>query len=126
MNHLNKKKIQFSRGELTKPEFIHAMFEFHRILHAYAECLAHTNLAAITIRDNQVIAEFRNPSFRMYCPPDDVRIAPIEAFNFGDYEREEFMVVREIVERLGGSNAKFFDIGFNNIHAYAAPRNLRN
>jgi FkbM family methyltransferase len=113
VNKLNQNKQLFLNGELTKPQFIEVMFESHRTLHSYAECLGSTNLAAITIRHNQVVAEFRDPSFSMYCPPDDKRIAPIETFNFGDYEREEFQVVREIVKRLGGSNARFFDIGAN-------------
>jgi FkbM family methyltransferase len=113
MNELEENKQRFSSGELTKPKFIEAMFESHRTLHAYAECLVNTNLAAITIRDNQVVAEFRDPQFVMCCPPGDTRIAPIEAFNFGDYEREEFLVVKEIVMRLGGCSARFFDIGAN-------------
>jgi FkbM family methyltransferase len=113
MNKLKKTKQQFFSGELTKQVFIEKMFESHRTLHAYAECLASTNLAAITIRDNEVVAEFRDPSFAMYCPPGDTRIAPIEAFNFGDYEGEEFLIVRDIVRRLGGASARFFDIGAN-------------
>jgi FkbM family methyltransferase len=113
MNKLLKHKEAFSSGEIDKATFVQEMYNEHAILFSYPSCLKNVNISEIKIREDGVTVEFKEPSIFMICPFGDMRIAPIEAFNFGDYEHDEIQIVRRIVERLGGASVRFFDIGAN-------------
>jgi len=89
------------------------MYDLHQHLFDYPEALAGTNISGLKISREGVVAEFIDPSISMICQPGDMRMAPVEAFNFGDYEPEEIQTVRRIIERIGGQDCEFFDIGAN-------------
>jgi FkbM family methyltransferase len=99
--------------KISKHEFINKMNENHKHLFDYACNIKDTNLKSISINHGEIVAEFSNPSIKMICPPMDNRIAPIEAFNFESYEYAELNLVRRLIQLLGGSKVKFFDVGAN-------------
>lgn len=113
MSTFSQLKDSYQSGRLDKPAYIRAMHERHEALFDYARHLGASNLGEITIRAGEVVAVFKNPPVRMVCPAADARIAPIEAFNFGDYERDEIQLVRRMISLLGGAQVRFFDIGAN-------------
>lgn len=106
-------KADYRLGRLNKAEYIQAMYERHAGLFDHAAHLDSTNLAEFRIKAGEVTARFKEPPIVMLCPPGDTRIAPIEAFNFGDYERTEIQLVRQVIGLLGGGKVRFLDIGAN-------------
>lgn len=113
MNELLQTKEDFRSGKIAKGDFITEMYRLHRHLFNYPEAFADTNISGFKIGKEGVVAEFSDPSIQMVCQPGDMRMAPIEAFNFGDYEPDEIQTVRRVIEEIGGKEAKFFDIGAN-------------
>jgi FkbM family methyltransferase len=113
MHAIHSLRRAYHTNSLPKPDFIHRMNEIHQHLFAYSELLQETNISSIHIHGGEVIAEFRDPSIKMTCPPGDQRIAPIEALNFGSFEPVEMSFVRRLLAHLGGASAKIFDIGAN-------------
>ncbi len=113
MSNFSDIKSSYQAGRLDKAAYIRAMYERHEALFDHAEHLAATNLAEFRIRSGEVTALFRDPPITMVCPPADTRIAPIEAFNFGDYEHAEIQLVRRLVGLLGGAKVRVLDIGAN-------------
>lgn len=106
-------KAAYRAGSIGKPAFVQAMYDRHAVLFDHGQHLGECNLGEIRINRDEVVAVFKDPPVTMVCPPRDARIAPIEAFNFGDYEHDEIQLVRRIVALLGGPTVQFFDIGAN-------------
>ncbi len=113
MSSFKSIKQQYQDQQLTKGAFVEAMYGIHQHLFDYVGNFADCNIASIKLDAHEVVATFRDPAVSMVCVPEDVRIAPIEAFNFGDYEHDEIQVVRRIVKLLGGASVSCFDIGAN-------------
>src|SRR5215211_687670 len=106
-------KEAYQAGRIDKAGFVQAMHERHGALFDYSRHLASCNLQEIRIASSEVIALFQDPAISMVCPAADARMAPIEAFNFGDYERDEIQLLRTVVSKLGGAGIRFLDIGAN-------------
>ena len=113
MNQILRIKEKFQSGDIDKAAFVTEMYDLHRHLFDYPEALAGTNVSGFKISREGIVAEFVAPPVSMICPPGDMRMAPVEAFNFGDYEPDEIQAVRRIIEKIGGSDCGFFDIGAN-------------
>jgi FkbM family methyltransferase len=113
MSKFSQIKESHRSGALDKAAFISAMAQEHAALFDYARHLGRCNIGEIRITGDEVVAVFKDPPIAMVCPPLDVRIAPIETFNFGDYEHDELQLVRQVVALLGGAAVRLFDIGAN-------------
>lgn len=113
MNKLLQIKKDFHTGQIDKGRFIEAMSAEHACLFSYSESLKDANITEIKIRHDGIVAEFKDPRISMICPPGDMRNAPFEVLNFNDYEHDEVQAVRHIISQLGGSSARFIDIGAN-------------
>jgi FkbM family methyltransferase len=79
----------FQEGALAKPAFIDAMHAHHRVLHEYARFLQGTDVASIELVAGEVVMTMRGTGVRFVCDPEDKRLAPIDALNFGTYEKDE-------------------------------------
>lgn len=113
MNTFSEIKFFYQSGRLDKADYVRAMYERHEVLLDYAYHLSSTNLAEVRIKPGEVTATFKEPPITMVCPAADTRIAPIEAFNFGDYESAEIQLVHRLVGLLGGNSVRLLDIGAN-------------
>ena len=113
MNQILHVKENYHSGNIDKASFVKEMYDFHRNLFDYPEALAGTNISGFKINRKGIVAEFIEPPVSMICPPGDMRMAPLEAFNFGDYEPDEIQSVCRIIKKIGGSDCYFFDIGAN-------------
>jgi FkbM family methyltransferase len=113
MTTFSQIKDSYQARRVDKADYIRAMHDRHETLFDYSRHLPASNLAEIRITGAEVVATFKDPPVSMVCPPADARIAPIEAFNFGDYEHDEIQLVRKMIGLLGGAKVRFFDIGAN-------------
>jgi FkbM family methyltransferase len=103
----------FRAGKLDKAAFIEAMFQNHKTLFQYADHIEESNIRSLTIEAGRVILELKNPPIRLQVPAEDMRAAPVEALNFGDYEAEEFAALTDLVRDHGEAPACLVDIGGN-------------
>lgn len=113
MNPLLQIKEAFRAGQIDKAAFIKAMSAEHAHLFSYPEFLIGVNISEIRLRHDGIVAEFFDPRISMICTPGDMRSSAFEVLNFSDYERDEIQAVRRIISQLGGSSARFIDIGAN-------------
>lgn len=101
-------RTRFRSGALTKHEYIEQMHRWHSLLFAYAEILPETEIGSIEITDGRVILTTRS-GVRFLGDPLDRRHSPIEALNFGRYEKQD----AEMLWQLLPSEGVVFDIGAN-------------
>lgn len=100
----------FLSEQITKPEFIQAMYQnHHSTLFDYANYLKETNIASIEITDDAIVMTSRDKGVKMICPQGDYRVAPVEALNFLDYEPTDSAMIM----RLVSPNDCVIDIGAN-------------
>ena len=102
--------FRFSQGLISKAEYINEMYRKHHCkIFQYSEHLKSSNISRIDILDGQVIMTTRDKGAKFICSEGDYRIAPIEILNFGDYEKENGV----IIDLLLKDNDVFFDVGAN-------------
>jgi FkbM family methyltransferase len=111
---LSKIKDLYSKGEISKPDFIDKMHDLHLLLFDYATYLKQTDISKITIEDDVLImtsreTEYHKGGLSFYCDLLDKRTTPIETFNFGTYEPEDSAIIYKIIEK----DYTVFDIGGN-------------
>lgn len=100
---------KYRNDEINKQEYIQIMHNMHNSLFEYTEFIKDKDIKKIEITDNGVIITSRNNSIKMVCDKDDHRIAPLEILNFGYYEKTDFDMVMNLVEK----GDTIFDIGAN-------------
>jgi len=126
---LTDTRNEFLAGRISKPDFIHIMYERHHSkLFDYGTYLKQTNIASIEITDDSVIMTSRDNGIRMACPTGDYRVAPVEALNFLDYESEDSAMIMKLVAAAQnivdiGANMGWYSINiaktFPDCHVYA-------
>lgn len=110
MNTINNTLSAFENGEIGKHDFIAEMYlRHHSKLFEYSMHLDKTNIKKIEIENGQVIFTSRDGGVRMYGVPGDFRIAPIETLNFFDYEKDDSVMLQNLVS----DGDVILDIGAN-------------
>ncbi len=109
MNNLNTLKERFAQGELSKPDFIREALQVHRSLFSFVEVVQQTNVQEIQISADGVSFLMREHGIRLYAPPEEARVAPIEIMNFGQYEPAE----TRIMDLLASQARQILDVGAN-------------
>jgi FkbM family methyltransferase len=110
MDYLQEKFQNYTLGKISKENFISSNYdERHSHLFDYSSYLSCTNISKIAIEDNCVVFTFRDSGIVIMCPPNDHRVAPVEALNFLDYEKDESWMI----DRLVNDGDVIFDIGAN-------------
>jgi FkbM family methyltransferase len=99
----------YEKNKIDKPSYIKKMYAFHQILFDYSAYLGQTDIKSIEISSDHVLMTDKKFDIRMICPPNDLRVLPIETLNFKNYEEDEL----EFIFKLLGGNAVVFDIGAN-------------
>lgn len=98
-------------GEIDKWTYIEKMYDQHIILFDYTKGIADTNISQIELTDGHVIMTTRDNGIRLEASEKDERCVPIEMLNFGDYEKDEWDIMIEILKEA--QVCSFFDIGAN-------------
>jgi FkbM family methyltransferase len=102
-------KAAYVAGEIDKPTFIQQALALHAGLFDTARALRDTEVRAITLTPDGVCFELGAERLRLWCPPNEARVAPIETLNFDRYEPSEMAVL----EALAGSCRTLLDVGAN-------------
>lgn len=106
-------KAAHKKGEVDKKRFIELMAEQHQQLFAYARLLEGSNISALRVLPGEVRVGLKWPSLELAIPEGEMRAAPVEALNFGDYEADEFKVVASLFGQLKAERPLLIDIGGN-------------
>ncbi|MEH3158265.1 MAG: FkbM family methyltransferase [Sphingomonas taxi] len=114
-------KDRFTSGVLAKPDFIRQALEIHRQLFHYVDITHGTDVHEITVSPAGVSFVMGDERIRLFAPPDEARVAPVEVMNFGRYEPEETAVM----DLLARDARQILDIGAN-IGWYAVRFAMRN
>ncbi len=99
MTSMTQLRQAYAAGEISKPDYIRAMYEQHHAqLFEYADYLQHTDIAAIEIRDGRVVMTSRDHGVKIVCPPGDYRVTPVETLNFLRYEQTDSNMIMRLVQ----------------------------
>jgi FkbM family methyltransferase len=111
--NLDELSSALDEGNLDKASYIEFMYEHHKDMFRYADLIDGSDVEAIRIGQGQVFVQFKWPPIKLEVPRNEMRAAPVEAVNFGAYEKEEFAIVERIVASLPSPNPVVVDIGGN-------------
>lgn len=109
MTTLAELKAAFAAGYLSKPDFIASALPVHAQLFAYAEALGVTDVQEVRLSREGVCFTIGAQRLRLWCPPGESRVAPIEIMNFDGYESHE----TGVLDRLARDARVILDIGAN-------------
>jgi FkbM family methyltransferase len=116
MNLKDTKSAYFS-GQISKPDYIDAMYLQHQNLFNYADFLEDTDIAKIEITDKSVVMTSRSTKVKICCDRQDKRLAPFEILNFNFYEKTDSDMILNLLANLVRQKSEkeviFFDIGAN-------------
>lgn len=112
--NIKETKLEFSKKNITKTEFINKMHDFHKVLFDYSNSLDNTEILKIEIEDGKVLFTTRPTTFhpggcRFIVDEIDKRVTPLDTFNFDMYEKED----SEMLYKLVNDGDTIFDIGAN-------------
>ena len=107
---INELKDMYFSGEINKPDYIKDMYnKYHALLHDYKKLIKDSNISKIEITESEIIMTDGSTGMKIICPEYDHRVAPIEALNFGSYEKYE----SEWIYKCASKSSLFLDIGAN-------------
>jgi FkbM family methyltransferase len=99
---------KYYSGELEKSDFINKMFSHHKFLYDYRSLLGVGDIKTITLTRDDIHVE-TEAGVRLVVDPSDSRSCPIEAFNFGVFERSD----RSSIMKIASVSKVIFDVGAN-------------
>jgi FkbM family methyltransferase len=102
-------KNRFATGELPKPDFIRQALEIHAQLFEYVEIARTTDVHEVSITSEGVSFVMGEERIRLFAPPGEARVAPIETMNFDRYEPEE----TRVMDLLLAGATQILDVGAN-------------
>jgi len=107
--YLEALKVRFAEGGISKPEFIREALALHSQLFHYVDVIRSTDVHEISISASGVSFVLGEERIRLYAPPNEARVAPIEVMNFGRYEPEE----TRVIDLLADGARQVLDVGAN-------------
>lgn len=96
-------------GALGKPAFIEQALALHSRLFDYVGVVRATDVREIRIDAEGVSFVLGDEAIRLFCPPGEARVAPIEVMNFDRYEPQETAVM----DALSRDARVVLDVGAN-------------
>ncbi len=106
---LDELKKRFREGAITKPDFIAMALQCHRRLFEYVAIMQTTDVREIRIAPDGVSFRMGEDGIWLVAPPNEARVAPIEAMNFDAYEPEE----TRVMDLLARDATQILDVGAN-------------
>ncbi|VVB63450.1 Hexuronic acid methyltransferase AglP [uncultured archaeon] len=107
--YLSEARESYNTGRMSKSEYIEERYKQNLALFELSEFIRETDIASIKITDGLVTMTTRSTGIRLACEFADKRSAPLEALNFGNYEKTEW----EMLRRMMGKSFVVWDIGAN-------------
>ena len=109
MNALHLLKEKYSKGELSKNDFICQALDIHNTLFDYVAITKSTDVKEISVTAEGVCFLIGKEEIRLFSPPQEARVAPIEIMNFVHYEPQE----SKVMDLLSSGSEQILDIGAN-------------
>lgn len=106
---LRELKAQFQAGNITKADYIREALKLHTALFEYVDTVGKTDVKEIRVTSEGVCFIVGNEALRLYCPPNEGRVAPIEIMNFDAYEPAE----TRVMDLVAAEARSILDIGAN-------------
>lgn len=107
--NLREAREGYTAGRIRKQEYIEEMYKLNSALFEFSQFIQETDIASIEITDGLVTMTTRSTGIKLACEFADKRSAPMEALNFGSYEKREW----EMLLRMMGKRFIVWDIGAN-------------
>ncbi len=107
--NLHELQREYAERRLDKADFIAKACMLHQQLYAYLPHLTTSGVSEIRLRTDGVCFVMGNENVLMEAPPNEARIAPLEALNFGAYEPLE----TAIMNLLAADARCILDVGAN-------------
>ena len=104
---------KFQSGLLEKADFIRQCHAHHAKLFDYPEFMSGTDIASIEITDKGICMTTRDMGIKMIASQVDQRLVPVDILNFGESERNEIMILKNLVKRNYKAKFTMIDIGAN-------------
>ena len=114
--NLKDTKAAYVAGQISKPQYIDAMYQLHQQLFEYSDFIEGTDIAKIEIIDGHIVATSRTTGVKIHCDRQDKRLAPFEILNFDFYEKTDSEMIVKLLTFLATQRREevvFFDIGAN-------------
>lgn len=99
----------FKKGKITKQEYIHKMHKRHGYLFEYTDFIKNTDIAKIEVQNDLLIFTSRANKVKMIVDSKDKRTTPVEILNFGAFEKNDFPMLLQLIDK----GDIVFDIGAN-------------
>jgi FkbM family methyltransferase len=109
MNNLLEIKKQFQNQQISKPNFIDAMYEKHSELFDYCKIIGPTDIEKIEITKDGILFTSKEDAVRLFTQKADKRSAPFEIMNFDTYESDDADMLYQLIK----DGDTVFDIGAN-------------
>ena len=109
MSKLQDLKDQFAQGGIQKADFIREALDIHRNLFDYVGVMQNTDVHEVLITAEGISFVIGEERIRLFAPPEEARVAPIEVMNFDHYEPEE----TRVMDLLTPGAKQILDIGAN-------------
>jgi FkbM family methyltransferase len=106
-------KAAYLSGAVDKKAYIEQMAAMHEQLFSYSRLLRQSQVAAVRILPDEVRVAIQWPPIELSIPDGEMRVAPVEALNFGAYEPDEFALVESLVRQLPADRPLLIDVGGN-------------
>lgn len=100
---------QYREKKLEKYDYIDKMHKNNKVLYYLSSWMKHTDVQKIEILDDLLIFTTRKRSIKMAFRGVDRRGVPFDLLNFGEYEKEDEVVLNYLIE----SNKVILDVGAN-------------
>ena len=99
---------QYVTGNLEKSSYINKMYLRHKLLYEYEPLLGVGDTKTITLTSDDIILE-TVAGVKLLVDKSDSRSCPIEALNFGTFEKSD----RSAIMKIARESNVIFDIGAN-------------
>lgn len=121
--NINELKARFRAGAVGKADFIdRALVECHSRLFDYVDITRSTDVRQILIDGDGVSFLIGDEAIRIFAPPAEARVAPLEIMNFDRYEPDE----TKVMDILSADARTVLDVGANiGLHAVRFARRNR-
>ena len=107
--NLNQLYQLYASQKLDKHNYIEKMHKKHQILFEYLDYIKDSDIASITIDNENIFVTIKETGLKLYLDPFDSRFIPIEIINFKSFD----LVERALIFELARQSETIFDIGAN-------------
>lgn len=108
-NPIQRLKRDFESGRLDFYDFLDKTYQWNKSIHVISDNLKHSGISSIEIRDGCVTYTSKENSIDLIFDGKDRRAVPFELLSWGEYEKEELILLNSLIT----DGMSLFDVGAN-------------